>query len=99
MALVDYRGFRIIAVSILPIHKQTLVYGSSDAGRTVHSSCDELNLELEKAANILNIKPHVSGINRNETNWLYSATDVEGHIGTVFIHKFFHVSGWEIVCH
>lgn len=32
MALVDYRGFRLIAMSILPIDKTTLVYGSNDAG-------------------------------------------------------------------
>lgn len=50
MALVDYRGFRIIAMSILPISSQTIVSGSADAGRTVHASCDELHEKLKKAA-------------------------------------------------
>lgn len=53
MALVDYRGFRIIAMSILPINSSTIVSGSSDAGRTVHSNCDELNSKLKKAAQIV----------------------------------------------
>lgn len=43
MALVDYRGFRIIAMSILPICHRTIVSGSCDAGVGVHASCEEMN--------------------------------------------------------
>ena len=32
MSLVDYRGFRLIAISVLPVTKNTLIYGSNDAG-------------------------------------------------------------------
>ena len=32
MALVDYRGFRLIAMSVLPVSGNSLVYGSKDAG-------------------------------------------------------------------
>jgi hypothetical protein len=32
--LVDYRGYRVVALSLLPISKETLVYGSDDAGVT-----------------------------------------------------------------
>ena len=32
MALVDYRGFRLIAMSVLPLKKGSLIYGSCDAG-------------------------------------------------------------------
>jgi hypothetical protein len=32
MALVDYRGFRLIAMSVLPVSGKSLVYGSKDAG-------------------------------------------------------------------
>ena len=28
MALVDYRGFRLIAMSILPVGEETIIYGS-----------------------------------------------------------------------
>jgi Clustered mitochondria len=33
MALVDYRGFRLIAMAVLPLQGNTLIYGSNDAGR------------------------------------------------------------------
>ena len=32
MALVDYRGFRLIAMSVLPLQSDSLIYGSNDAG-------------------------------------------------------------------
>ena len=32
MALVDYRGFRLIAMSVLPVSGNSLIYGSKDAG-------------------------------------------------------------------
>jgi Clustered mitochondria len=37
MSLVDYLGFRVIAMSLLPISKDSLVYGTGDAARTIHS--------------------------------------------------------------
>eukprot|EP01126_Amoeba_proteus_P011640 TRINITY_DN1473_c0_g1_i18.p1 TRINITY_DN1473_c0_g1~~TRINITY_DN1473_c0_g1_i18.p1 ORF type:complete len:812 (+),score=196.67 TRINITY_DN1473_c0_g1_i18:740-3175(+) len=81
MALVDYRGFRIIAMSILPITHKTIVSGSCDAGATVHASCDEMNQLLKKAAKILNLQEHVCGVSKNNTKLLNTATDLEGHIG------------------
>jgi hypothetical protein len=35
MSILDYRGFRVIALSVLPINKETIMYGSNDAGRYV----------------------------------------------------------------
>ena len=32
MALVDYRGFRVVAISVLPISKGSLIYGTNDGG-------------------------------------------------------------------
>jgi len=49
MSLVDYRGFRIIALSLLPINRDTLVHGSDDAGLTVTNK-DEQAFELLKQA-------------------------------------------------
>ena len=34
MCLIDFKGFRLIASSKLPINNSTLVYGSADGGRT-----------------------------------------------------------------
>ncbi len=39
MALIDYRGFRLVAISILPISRSTILYGSADGGATIH--CDD----------------------------------------------------------
>ena len=36
MTLVDYRGYRVVCMSLLPINKNTLIHGSCDAGRTIH---------------------------------------------------------------
>ncbi len=35
MALIDHRGFRLVALALLPIGKDTLVLGSNDGGTTV----------------------------------------------------------------
>ena len=36
MCVVDFKGFRVVAESILPIGKDSLVYGSDNAGAVVH---------------------------------------------------------------
>lgn len=36
MALVDFRGFRLTAMSLLPIGENTLALGSNDASKTIH---------------------------------------------------------------
>mmetsp|Transcript_850 Transcript_850/g.2694 ORF Transcript_850/g.2694 Transcript_850/m.2694 type:complete len:1584 (-) Transcript_850:61-4812(-) len=80
MALVDFMGFRLIAMSLLPLGKDSLVIGSDDAARTVH--CDDPEaLELTRqAAERLNLKAHLCG--RKSPVLLYSACDVEVHRGT-----------------
>jgi hypothetical protein len=37
VVLIDYMGFRLMAMSILPIDRTTLVYGSQDGGKTISS--------------------------------------------------------------
>lgn len=34
-ALVDYRGFRLVAMTVLPLNETTQIYGSNNAGKTV----------------------------------------------------------------
>lgn len=77
-ALVDYKGFRVLAISILPINDDSIIYGSSDAGRTVHSRSTEFNEKIDAAAKILNLKPHFV----NPTVQLSGPGDLEGHMGT-----------------
>lgn len=77
LALIDYKGFRLVATSVLPISDETLVYGSCDGGNTVKS--DKPFLELfEKIARILNLKGHMAGLG-NEKTFIYGPCDIEGH--------------------
>jgi len=49
----------LTALSVLPIQKDTIVYGSCDAGKTVHASSRRLNRKMEEAAQALNLKKHM----------------------------------------
>ena len=56
MTLVDYRGFRLIAISLLPLEPaRSLIYGTSDAGVTVHNRDPEFSEKMEKAARSVEI--------------------------------------------
>jgi len=79
MALVDYLGYRLIAISVLPISKDTIVYGSADAGQHVYNDCPELERKMACAATLLNLKPHQVGLDAEHQVTLYSAGDLEGH--------------------
>lgn len=81
MALVDYMGFRLIAISVLPVNKETLVYGSADAGHTVHNSDPAFSRCMEQAAKRLNLAPHSAGVGE-QMKLLSAACDVEGHVGS-----------------
>jgi len=78
MALVDYMGFRLIAMSLLPL--DSLIYGTKDAGRSVHSSHEGFNHLMRKACKKMNLVEHHAGLYEPPTK-LWSAADLEGHIG------------------
>mgnify|MGYP001145372330 CR=1 FL=1 len=77
MCIIDYRGFRLIAMSILPL--QTLVYGSQNSGKDVHASDALMNEKMEQLAKTLNLKGHQSGLTNSK--FLYGPCDMEGHRG------------------
>lgn len=76
--IIDYAGYRVVASARLPISQDTLIYGSSDGGKTIHRVDPVFNKMMEDAAVQLNIKQHevAPGIS------LHSAVDMEGHKGT-----------------
>ena len=79
MALVDYLGYRLIAISVLPITKDTLVYGSADAGVTLHNSNPTLARKMKLAGEMLNLKTHTVGHDPTKQVEVHSACDLEGH--------------------
>ncbi len=78
MAVIDYLGFRVLAVSLLPISKATLRYGSDSGGRIARALDPSLNVLMKKAGQKLNLAPHVVGSSRTV---IYGPGDIEGHLG------------------
>eukprot|EP01091_Cochliopodium_minus_P008088 TRINITY_DN1798_c0_g1_i1.p1 TRINITY_DN1798_c0_g1~~TRINITY_DN1798_c0_g1_i1.p1 ORF type:complete len:1165 (-),score=271.99 TRINITY_DN1798_c0_g1_i1:41-3277(-) len=77
MALIDYRGYRLICSTILPISKHTLKYGSADGGKTAFNESQVVSEKMELLAKVLNISEHkVLNVN------IFGPGDIEGHIGT-----------------
>ena len=59
MALVDYKGFRLIAMSILPLKgSRTIKYGSNNAGNEliVHDDDEKLSSSISEASKRLMLK-------------------------------------------
>lgn len=81
MALVDYGGFRLIAVSILPVNASTIVYDSNDSGHSMHDDHPRLSRLMQEAARTLNVKSHRAGMERQTARLLHSPIDLEGHVG------------------
>lgn len=94
LALVDYRGrriilselipsgFRLIAMSILPVGRNTIVYGSCDAGRNIHATDSELNKLMAKAAKMQNLKPHECRIAKKNFKVSLLHTNISRHISS-----------------
>ena len=60
MMVIDYRGFRLLATSLLPVNKSTIVHGSFNAGdhdRTVHFD-PAVHEILRPVLQSLNLRPH-----------------------------------------
>ena len=70
-ALVDFRGFRLIAMPWLPLNEK--IYGSSDGGKTVNVKDAKFNDIMLKAAHFLHLNGHYVS-----NHLIYSAGDVEG---------------------
>lgn len=59
MALVDYRGFRLTAMALLPVDTSTIMYGTFDAGKHIHYTQDDaFNERMRAASETLRLRPH-----------------------------------------
>ncbi|KAL6071990.1 lysine (K)-specific demethylase 2Aa isoform X4 [Balamuthia mandrillaris] len=81
LALIDYLGYRLMAITMLPINGETLRLGSDDGGRTVHNNDAALYNKVKKVAKRLNLKPHIVNYAT-----LYGPGDLEGHLGQDNLH-------------
>lgn len=71
-ALVDFRGFRLIAMPWLPLKEK--IYGSSDGGKSLNLNNETFNDIMTKAASFLHLNGHYVS-----NKFIYSAGDVEGY--------------------
>jgi len=83
--VLDYRGYRVTAQSIIPgilerEQEQSVVYGSIDFGKTVVTHTKYLDL-LQKAGNQLKILPHKVVNDKDEEVELCSSVECKGIIG------------------
>jgi len=83
--VLDYRGYRVTAQSIIPgilerEQEQSVVYGSIDFGKTVVTHQKYLDL-LQKAGNQLKILPHKVVNDKQEEVELCSSVECKGIIG------------------
>ncbi|RZF45304.1 hypothetical protein LSTR_LSTR011120 [Laodelphax striatellus] len=83
--VIDYRGYRVTAQSIIPgilerEQEQSVVYGSIDFGKTVISHPKYMDL-LSKAAQQLKILPHKVLNDKDEEIELCSSVECKGIIG------------------
>lgn len=60
IALVDFRGYRLLATSIVPINKDTLVLGSSDAGASFYNEDPYLTEMVLRLCTSLRLAEHGS---------------------------------------
>ncbi|XP_041658667.1 clustered mitochondria protein homolog isoform X3 [Cheilinus undulatus] len=83
--VVDYRGYRVTAQSIIPgilerEQEQSVIYGSIDFGKTVVSHSKYLEL-LEKTSRPLKVQRHSVLNEKTETVELCSSVECKGIIG------------------
>lgn len=86
MILLDYRGYRLIAMSTLPITRDTIVYGSCDAGRTIHTDNTHINEKIKEIAGRLHLKEHKVGPKLAHKT-ISTPVDLEAHRG--IDHRFY----------
>eukprot|EP01130_Rhizamoeba_saxonica_P005451 TRINITY_DN2182_c0_g1_i1.p1 TRINITY_DN2182_c0_g1~~TRINITY_DN2182_c0_g1_i1.p1 ORF type:complete len:1137 (-),score=253.40 TRINITY_DN2182_c0_g1_i1:302-3508(-) len=82
MCLIDLNGFRLCAMTQLPISKHTLVYGTDDGGKTIHTSDSDERLQhiVNSLATDLNVSEHpVMEKKTSEVKMMKLAADVEVH--------------------
>jgi hypothetical protein len=80
MCTIDWCGYRLIAISVLPIRDDTLIYGSSNAGIDIINKDPAFENLMKEVAEKLNLVRHKCGTPyTREAKFLYTCVDLEGH--------------------
>jgi len=81
-ALVDFHGYRLVAMPLLPLKGGKLIYGSKDTGTTIHHDDERFNQCMKEIAEDLHLAGHEVRDGKGVRHHIYCAGDVEGHIGS-----------------
>ena len=95
MAIIDFKGYRIVASSVIPVNKKTIQYGSDNKGKNIHKSSKTLSQLLRSASQKLNIKPHFvlpTKSGSKDPVRLYTSVLSEGHFANDARHYILNVS-------
>ena len=74
-------GFRLSVQPLLPIQRDTLIYGSNDGGMSYKSTDEEAKWIMEIVGNQLYLKPHICKDFEGEEHNLIGPADIEIHRG------------------
>ena len=79
MCIIDYRGYRLTAMASCPVGRETLVLGSSDAGRTIADADPALHAILADVGRQLHVREHACYDAHCAPVRVPLAVDIEGH--------------------
>lgn len=84
VTVVDYRGFRLTAMAVLPVGADTLAIGSMDGGSTFAGGEDDPDMVARASAmaDRLNLRPHDVVAQGGARTTVYGPWDLEHHRGT-----------------
>ncbi|KNC51923.1 uncharacterized protein AMSG_08162 [Thecamonas trahens ATCC 50062] len=77
--VVHYMGYTIFALSLLPITDDSLVYGSSDGGHTVHADIPAVNAWMADVGAYWGLAPHGVGLSEPAVRTMALCGDIEAH--------------------
>ena len=82
MLIADHCGWRLMVSAVLPVNASSLVYGSDDQGKTIHTGRGDARVQsiMKEAAEKIGLANHrLTCTATNTVVELYSAIDVEVH--------------------
>lgn len=56
--LIDYMGYRLVCMALLPLKESALIYGSDDGGKTVKNEDEEFSKAMNVAGAELYLAKH-----------------------------------------
>jgi len=80
MAVIDYLGYKLTAMTCLPVNDSSLKVGTANAGKTFYFDDKDITQSLQSIGDKLNLRSHrLSCVRDVKISW---PADLEGHLGS-----------------